>query len=210
MTQQDTENSRALLFPLIFALVGVGLLISPLFVANPPEPDSELVIWLEDEVSADQLDAVAGVLSEVDKVGEMRYVSQEAAIAEFQELFESDPEAMAGLDPELLPASFRVRVPPTSEPESLQIDLLLVPGVRDVTIQRPAMSQAQLSNLLEDQALEQFELRIEVVDLEFWFRAAGSLILAAALGATLAILLMRERADDRRAETSVATLEEGE
>ena len=184
-----------LTIPLLIGLIGIGLILVPRFFADAPEPDSDLVIWLQEDVSAEQLDEVAGILSEVETIGELRYVSPEAAYEEFTNLFESDPELIAELDPDSLPASFRVKVPPSSEPELIQIDLLLIQGVRDVTIQRPPLSQAQLSQLLEDQALDEFGIRVEAIDLAFWFVAVGSLLVAAAGGAALSVLIIKRRTD---------------
>lgn len=121
------------------SLLGVSLLLQR-GVANATdrwEDGVEFIIFLQPEISSAQEERIQSLLDEQIpiRVDRYRYVSQQEAFDEFKnDLFSGQPEITELVEPEILPASFRV-VP--TELDADQVEVLAAgfedePGVRQV------------------------------------------------------------------------------
>lgn len=128
----------------------------------------EFIVFLQPGVPEGQLDAVERALEESPQVEDFHYLDQEAAFAEFKELFADTPQIVENTEPSAVPTSFRV-VPLNKEPETIQTltnAFEAQPGVYEVAAATDAIRTIQdMSNLFRVVALS----------------VAGALVIAAAL-----------------------------
>lgn len=80
------------------------------------QDDIEFIIFLEPEVSNEEIDALTSDLNGHPDIRRATFFDQDAAYEEFKEMFSSEPEMVANVQPEILPPSFRV-VPEASDAE---------------------------------------------------------------------------------------------
>ncbi len=71
--------------------------------------DVDIIIFLEPDVTEEQIDALQRTLDDNPEVREATYVDREEAFAEAQELFADEPTMQELLRPEDVPTSFRVK-----------------------------------------------------------------------------------------------------
>lgn len=94
----------------------------------------EFIVFLNPNVSTEQLDAVKEKLANSPDIDHVTFVDQNAAYDEFKELFKSQPDLQASVTPDVLPPSYRV-VP--RDKDARTVDELSgqfkgQPGVKDV------------------------------------------------------------------------------
>jgi hypothetical protein len=97
------------------------------------DPRPSVIVWLELDVTAAQRRAIEDELTGTSGVDHVVYVDQVAAYAEFGEMFSSNPEMVASVDPADLPASLRV-VLDAPVPLTVVDELAEMPGVRQTSI----------------------------------------------------------------------------
>lgn len=138
------------------ALLGAGLLVQrqvdlarELFYSQV-----EVSIFLLDNISEAQLDSLQRDLAENAVVEEVIYESKEEAFQQFQEMFAEDPNVLASVTPEILPASFRVRLTDPEQFGVINSQFSGYPGVEEVVDQREALDTFfRLMNVLRFAAL---------------------------------------------------------
>ncbi len=125
------------------ALLGAGLLVQQqvnlardLFYA-----EVEVSIWLEDEISEAQRVSLENELRDNPEVADVLFESKEEAYESAQELFEGQDEVLASIEPDFLPASFRVSL---HDPERFLVVASQYegyPGVSDISDQREVLDR---------------------------------------------------------------------
>ena len=98
----------ALAFVAVSFLIGTGINQSFLGLRS----DVQMFVYMNPSATQDQVDSVRNELQQNPQVGEVDFLNQEATYAEFQRLFEDQPDFVSAIKPEELPQSFRVK--PTS------------------------------------------------------------------------------------------------
>lgn len=81
--------------------------------------DVDIIIFLEPDVTQDQIDTLQRSLDDNPEVREATYVDRDEAFEEAQDLFEDEPTMQELLRPEDVPTSFRVK-PTNPDPESVR------------------------------------------------------------------------------------------
>jgi cell division transport system permease protein len=102
---------------------------------------AELSVFLKDEVTSEQLEAVDELVATSGLAGERHYISKSDAVARFREDFPDLAGATDRLDRNPLPASFEIKLGPkarqaTDAVEMLATNLAAAPGVADVRYDR--------------------------------------------------------------------------
>ncbi len=125
------------------ALLGAGLLVQQqvnlardLFYA-----EVEVSIWLEDEISEAQRVSLENELRDNPEIADVLFESKEEAYESAQELFEGQDEVLASIEPDFLPASFRVSL---HDPERFLVVASQYegyPGVSDISDQREVLDR---------------------------------------------------------------------
>jgi cell division transport system permease protein len=120
------------------ALLGVGLLVSKqvniasdLFYANV-----EVSIFLTDDISEAQRVSLENDLVGHPVVDEVIYESKQDAYEHFQEIFANNPSLLESVTPDILPASFRVKLTDPQEFAVVESAFANYPGVDTVSDQR--------------------------------------------------------------------------
>lgn len=120
------------------SLLGVGLLVakqvnvaSDLFFAQV-----EVSIFLTDGISEAQRASLEGDLAEHPVVEEVLYESKQDAYEHFTEIFANQPSLLESVTPEILPASFRVKLVDPEEFAVVESAFANYPGVDVVSDQR--------------------------------------------------------------------------
>lgn len=105
----------------------------------------EFIVFLQPDATEDQIDAVRQELEDNPQVRDFEYFDQNDAYAEFQQLFEDDPQLLETVTPEILPPSFRVRPVDTDTDavESLGSVFQSEPGVREVAFSSEAIDRIE-------------------------------------------------------------------
>lgn len=105
----------------------------------------EFVVWMNPEADADQDAAIRRSIDESPAVREFTYVSQDEALAEFQDMFIDSPDLLDAVEARDLPPSYRV-VPIDPDADvvvELGSQFLSQPGVRDVVFASEAIKDIQ-------------------------------------------------------------------
>ena len=125
------------------ALLGAGLLVQQqvnlardLFYA-----EVEVSIWLDDGISEAQRVSLEDDLRENPEVSDLIYVSKDDAYEEAQELFEGQDEVLASIEPDFLPASFRVSLHDPERYLVVESQYAGFPGVADISDQREVLDR---------------------------------------------------------------------
>lgn len=125
------------------ALLGAGLLVQQqvnlardLFYA-----EVEVSIWLDDGISEAQRVSLEDDLRENPEVSDLIFVSKDDAYEEAQELFEGQDEVLASIEPDFLPASFRVSLHDPERYLVVESQYAGFPGVADISDQREVLDR---------------------------------------------------------------------
>lgn len=150
--------------------------------------DVQVSIFLEDSITPEQQAALENDLRAQTVVSEVIYESKEDAFANAQEIFADDPVILADLTPDVLPASFRVKL---FDPEEFGVIASLFsgrPGIDEIRDQR---------DILEDF----FTVMAKIREFSTWIAA---LIAIAAI--SLVATTIRLTAFARREQTAIMKL----
>jgi cell division transport system permease protein len=148
----------------------------------------ELTIYVKDDITAEQQQAIATKLGQDPQVKSAVYESKDDAFKEFKELYKSSPELTSGVTADLLPASYHVKLVKPQDFASVAPEYKNLPGVDTIQDWR-----GRLSGFFR--FLHGFQL--------------GAYILAAVQGLATLVLLyntIRMSAHTRRRETSIMRL----
>jgi cell division transport system permease protein len=125
----------------LFVLGGVLLATSNLRrLADEWSRAAEMSIYLADDITPAQREAIEGVLTPGEAVASHTFVSKEQALERFRETFADLASTVATLEGNPLPASIDVRLQPMGEDdaavEALATRVRALPGVSDVRYDR--------------------------------------------------------------------------
>lgn len=92
----------------------------------------EINVFLRNDASEPQIQAVQSKISSIPDVKEFRYVSKEEALSEFQEMFKDKKDLVENVGPGVLPASFRITLKDPEEADAVGDQIKGLPGVDEV------------------------------------------------------------------------------
>lgn len=113
-----------------------GVLILGMIVANVTlnwESKVEVSVFLLDDASQDEIQALESDIRAMDEVENVTFVSKEQAFEEFKQIYRDQPEFWQSLDSDALPASLRVKL----------TDAKYAEGIAAVLNGRPAVDEAR-------------------------------------------------------------------
>ena len=148
----------------------------------------ELTIYVNDSITSSQSDAIASKLSHDPLVKNSTYESKQQAYQEFKQRYKNSPELTDGVTPDLLPASYHVKLQNPQQFSTVAAEYAHLPGVDTVQDWR-----GRLKGFFR--FLHGFQL--------------AAFILAAVQGLATLVLLyntIRMSAHSRRRETSIMRL----
>ncbi len=106
------------------------------------------------EITPEQQDTLQADLEEQPVVEEVFYESKQEAYERFTELFQDQPNLVDSVDPDVLPASFRVRL---ADPQLFRViadQFEAYPGVEEIVDQRQVLDQfLRFTNVVRNAAL---------------------------------------------------------
>ena len=125
------------------ALLGAGLLTQAQVdkAKRVLYGEVEVSIFLQDGIPDEQRDRIEADLRANQLVAEVEYESKEQAYRNALELFENDPELIEALQPEDLPASFRVKLHDPEQFDVVASQFEGYPGVDEVVDQRDVLQR---------------------------------------------------------------------
>ena len=123
-------------------MVGAGLLVQRQvdLAQRVLYADVEVSIFLADSITPEQQEDLLEDLTATEVVDEVIYESKEQAYANAREIFADDPTILEGISPEILPASFRVKL---TDPEEFAVISSLFggrPGIDEIVDQRDLLT----------------------------------------------------------------------
>jgi cell division transport system permease protein len=125
------------------ALLGAGLLVQR--QVNEAQrvfySDIEVSIFLQDGISESARNSLEEDLNDTPIVQSVEYESKEDAFAHFQEIFADEPVLLDSVEPEILPASFRVQLVDPEQFGVIQSQFACYPGVQEVSDGREFLNQ---------------------------------------------------------------------
>ncbi|MGH3666462.1 MAG: permease-like cell division protein FtsX [Egibacteraceae bacterium] len=138
------------------ALLGAGVALA--IQVNKAErllyAQVEVSIFLNLDVTPDQRDSLQSDLDGNPLVEEIIYVSQEQAFEEVKEIFSGDEAVLNSVEPDILPASFRVKLTDPEQYEVVASQFDGYPGVDEVVDQREVLQRFfQIMGLLQRTAI---------------------------------------------------------
>lgn len=92
----------------------------------------KIEVFLVVDATDVEIDAVRSKIDSIEGIRRVRYLDKEAALDEFRRIFEDSPDLVEGVDPETLPASFRITLEEAADAKRLKRLLERQPGVDDV------------------------------------------------------------------------------
>ncbi len=101
----------------------------------------EVSIFLEETISEDQRRSLQDALSEHPLVEETIFESKQQAFANAKEIFANEPEVIQALQPDDLPASFRVRMTDPEQFDVIATQFSSYPGIEEVVDQRDVLKR---------------------------------------------------------------------
>jgi cell division transport system permease protein len=101
----------------------------------------EVSVFLKDNITGSQRDDVRSSLKDLSVVRGVTYVSKQQAFAEFKDLYRDQPALWQNVDPDVLPASFRVRLDDPKHVDSIRSALGNNPAVDEIVDQRATVER---------------------------------------------------------------------
>jgi cell division transport system permease protein len=105
----------------------------------------EFIVFMKPEATPEQNEQVKNAIEASEQVKSYTYLDQQAAYAEFKDLFSDKPELIDSVTPDVLPPSYRV-VPVDANPDevaTLGKQFENAPGVREVTYATEALRRIE-------------------------------------------------------------------
>ena len=138
------------------ALLGMGLLVQRQvsLAQRVLYAEVEVSIFLLDDVKENQLRSLESELRANPVVADVIYVSKEQAFSDFQRMSNGDEVIAASVGPDVLPASFRVKLTDPEEYPVVASQFAEYPGVEEIVDQRDTLEKFfQVMNALRNGAL---------------------------------------------------------
>jgi cell division transport system permease protein len=108
----------------------------------------ELNVFLQDSISDTQKSTLQDNIKAMPEVQEVIYDSKAQAFQEYKKMFEGSPALIQNVDPNALPASFRVKLHDPSKVDSVRSQIVGRPGVDSVTFGGDAVKKLLRINAL--------------------------------------------------------------
>lgn len=123
-------------------MVGAGLLVQRQvdLAQRVLYADVEVSIFLADSITPEQQQALLEELTATEVVEDVIFETKEQAYANAREIFADDPTILEGISPDILPASFRVKL---NDPEQFAVISSLFsgrPGIDEIVDQRDLLT----------------------------------------------------------------------
>jgi cell division transport system permease protein len=137
-------------------LLGMGLLVQRQvsLAERVLYADIQVSVFLRDDIADDQRTSLETQLRANPVVENVIYVSKEDAYRETQRLWADQPEMLAGLTLDLVPASFRVKLVDPKRYSVVTSQFAEYPGVEEIVDQRDTLEKFfRFMNALRDGAL---------------------------------------------------------
>jgi cell division transport system permease protein len=101
-------------------LVGIALLVQRQveLLIQATEADVEVSVFLQDGISPDQQENLAGIIGQMPEVGNVTFESKQQAYERFKKIFKDQPDLVDNVSRDALPASFRVKM---NDPEQFRV-----------------------------------------------------------------------------------------
>ncbi len=114
--------SIGILTACLILLGGVGLLsVNVQEVFRAVENQTEVAIYIEDDATADQIEALGKQITAIDGVNEIVYISKEAGLEEAKEMLDAQGYLLDGLEEDNpIPASYRIKLTDQSRMAAIQ------------------------------------------------------------------------------------------
>jgi cell division transport system permease protein len=138
------------------ALLGMGLLVQRQvsLAQRVLYAQVEVSIFLLDDIKADQRSSLEAQLRTHPVVQDVIYVSKEQAFQDFQRMANNDQIIAASVGPDILPASFRVKLTDPEQYTAVASQFAEYPGVEEIVDQRDTLDKFfQVMNALRNGAL---------------------------------------------------------
>lgn len=101
----------------------------------------EVSVFLKDTITGAQRNDVRSTLTNLDAVEGVTFVSKQQAFDEFKDLYRDQPALWQNVDPEVLPASFRVRLEDPKHVDAVRSSLGNNPAVDEIVDQRATVQR---------------------------------------------------------------------
>lgn len=101
----------------------------------------ELNVFLRDEATPEQIEELGAVISGMPEVQERFFESKEQAFEEYRRMFQDSPAITENVDPNALPASYRIKLKDPNQAEPVASRLQGRPGVDEVQFGGEAMTR---------------------------------------------------------------------
>jgi cell division transport system permease protein len=105
------------------------------------ESQVEVQVFLTDNIAASQKEDIRSTLGDLEVVKKVTYVDKEQAYQEFKRLYQDQPALWENIDPNVLPASFRVELSDPKRVDVIRSKLTRNPAVEDIVDQRETVSR---------------------------------------------------------------------
>lgn len=112
------------------------------------EDKVELNVFLRDEITPEQTKELGSAVSAMPEVERVFYVSKPDAYKEYKEMFRDSPQLYENVDPNALPASYRIKLVNPSKVEAVRMRVEGRPGVDEVTFGGDAVKKLLRINAL--------------------------------------------------------------
>jgi cell division transport system permease protein len=110
-------------------------------IAGEIEDKVEVNVFLQDGITGAQQTDVRSTLEELEVVKSVTYVDKEEAYAEFKDLYKDQPALWENIDPDVLPASFRVSLTDPDRVDVIRSKLDKNPAVEEIQDQRATVER---------------------------------------------------------------------
>ncbi|HXJ63744.1 MAG TPA: permease-like cell division protein FtsX [Actinomycetota bacterium] len=147
-----TFAAIATVFISLFLFGGAQLIGRQIGLAVDAQTEKvEIAVYLNDDISQADLDALRNQLNHMPEVANLRYESKDEAYHRFLTLFANQPDLINNTRKDALPASFRVKlVNPDTQIDSIRAQVGNAPGVESVQDQRDLLNKLfAISNVLK-------------------------------------------------------------
>ncbi|HDH25226.1 MAG TPA: hypothetical protein ENH00_03400 [Actinobacteria bacterium] len=136
------RRTKAALVGAVVVLVGVGaVFLAPMlrpspasvFMSGSSDADrGDVIVFVTDDVTTEQRQAIERKLGTLPAVGSFSFIDKDAAYAQFRAMFHDQPAIVEDVDPDMLPASYRVDLTDPRGGEEVVAAIKDLPGVRKV------------------------------------------------------------------------------
>jgi cell division transport system permease protein len=110
-------------------------------IAGELENEVEVSVFLVDEITPDQQTDIKTTLDDLEVVSNVDYVTKDQAYEEFKKLYQDQPALWENITPDVLPASFRVRLTDPDRVDVIRSKLEANPSVEEIADQRETVER---------------------------------------------------------------------